>query len=107
MNGKREPAVLHYPVCSGKDFEFHPNQKPVNLLNYLISKTKANLILDPFLGSGTTAVAAAKLGRRCIGIEINKSYLDIAVERLRQMPMNLISEPTNPIGTIDNSPKLL
>ena len=43
-----------------------------------------NSVLDCFLGSGTTAVAAKKLGRRCIGIEINEDYLKIAIERLRQ-----------------------
>ena len=49
----------------------------------LVSKEGA-VILDPFLGSGTTARAAKDLGRKCIGIEISKEYCDIAVDRLRQ-----------------------
>ena len=47
------------------------------------------IILDPFLGSGTTAVCAKKLGRKCIGIEIEEKYCKIAVERLRQSVMKL------------------
>lgn len=62
----------------------HPNEKPVGVITHLLAFNEGDIILDPFLGSGTTAVAAKKLGRRCIGIEINEDYLKIAVERLRQ-----------------------
>jgi site-specific DNA-methyltransferase (adenine-specific) len=65
---------------------YHPTQKPIDLMAYLI-KTYSNendLILDPFLGSGTTAVAAKQLHRRFIGIEISERYCQIARERLRQ-----------------------
>jgi DNA modification methylase len=62
----------------------HPTQKPVELMLWCINLTDAQLILDPFLGSGTTAVACKQLGRKCIGIEIESKYLDIAIERLRQ-----------------------
>jgi DNA modification methylase len=62
----------------------HPTPKPLPLISYLVNKMNRNLILDPFLGSGTTAVAAKNLGRKCIGIEIEKKYCDIAIERLRQ-----------------------
>ena len=47
-----------------------------------ISSTVGDIILDPFLGSGTTAVACERLGRRWIGIEISKEYCDIAVKRI-------------------------
>ena len=58
---------------------------PSSLPKYFILHfTKPNdLILDPFLGSGTTAVACKELGRRCIGIEINSTYCDIAIKRLK------------------------
>ena len=62
----------------------HPSQKPIKLIRELIIKnTKSNdLILDPFLGSGTTAVACKQLGRRYIGIEISEKYCQIARDRI-------------------------
>jgi site-specific DNA-methyltransferase (adenine-specific)/modification methylase len=63
----------------------HPTQKPIKVIKGCIERfCKGEIILDPFLGSGTTAVAAKQLGRKCIGIEIESKYLDIAIERLRQ-----------------------
>ena len=66
--------------------ENHPTQKPVALLNNLVAtfSNKDDVIFDPFLGSGTTAVAAKQLGRNFIGIELSQRYCDIANERLRQ-----------------------
>lgn len=66
--------------------KFHPTQKPVALMRWCIEflPKDCDLILDPFMGSGTTLRAAADLGRRAIGIEINEDYCRIAVERLRQ-----------------------
>ena len=64
----------------------HPTQKPLSLMKWCIEKlpNDAETILDPFLGSGTTLVACAKLGRRGIGIEMDKGYFDIAVERVKR-----------------------
>lgn len=64
----------------------HPTQKPVGLLKYLIQTytNQGDTILDPFLGSGTTAVACKQLGRNFIGVEINPEYCAIAENRLRQ-----------------------
>jgi site-specific DNA-methyltransferase (adenine-specific) len=68
----------------------HPTQKPVGLLEKLIVLFGlGGIILDPFMGSGTTLVAAKKLGRKAIGIEISERYCNIAIERLRQTVMNL------------------
>lgn len=64
----------------------HPTQKPVALMAYLANtySNQGDIILDPFLGSGTTAVAAKQLGRNYIGIEISEKYCKIANDRLRQ-----------------------
>ncbi len=60
----------------------HPTQKPVGLMEWCIRRTKADTILDPFMGSGTTGVAAVQLGRRFIGIEIDPTYFKIACRRI-------------------------
>lgn len=60
----------------------HPTQKPIALLCELIEKVEARTILDPFMGSGTTGVAAVRLGRKFIGIEIEPKYFDIACRRI-------------------------
>lgn len=63
----------------------HPTQKPLPVMAWCLSFfPESQTILDPFMGSGTTLVAARSLCRRSIGIEINEDYCRIAVERLRQ-----------------------
>jgi len=71
---------------SGGGFSSHPCPKPLSLFIELVDIFCLNgeTTLDPFLGSGTTAVACKQLGRKCIGIELEQKYLDIAVERLKQ-----------------------
>jgi site-specific DNA-methyltransferase (adenine-specific) len=61
----------------------HPTQKPLALMRWCVAKLQnAQTILDPFMGSGTTGVAAVKLGRRFIGIEREPKYFEIAVRRI-------------------------
>jgi len=63
----------------------HPSQKPVELMRWSIEMIgPAETILDPFMGSGTTGVAAVKLGRKFIGIEIEPKYFDIACRRISE-----------------------
>jgi DNA modification methylase len=88
--------VLDYPRSDpGRE---HPTQKPVEVMRWSIQKIPGNpsTILDPFMGSGTTLVACAKLGRHGIGIEIDPDYFDIAVERVRkayEQPDMFIAQP--------------
>jgi site-specific DNA-methyltransferase (adenine-specific) len=61
----------------------HPNQKPLPLMRWCISRfPDAQIIFDPFMGSGTTGVACVSLGRKFIGIEIEEKYFDIACRRI-------------------------
>jgi len=74
----------------------HPTQKPLSLFNWVLRNySKENdLILDPFLGSGTTAVAAIRTGRRYIGMEIDPTYFEIARKRIdlekQQLKLELV-----------------
>jgi len=64
----------------------HPTQKPIGVMKWCIQQLSkdTNTILDPFMGSGTTLVAATQLGRRSIGIELDPDYFDIACKRVRE-----------------------
>ena len=62
----------------------HPAEKPIGLLDRLVKETPGDVFLDPFMGSGTTGVACAKLGRKFIGIEIEQRYFDIACKRIEE-----------------------
>ena len=73
----------------------HPTEKPVGLLEKLVDPItgRRDIIFDPFAGSGTTCVAAKKLGRRYIGIDISEKYCQIARNRVRNTPKPLFTEP--------------
>lgn len=61
----------------------HPAPFPVALINRIISSTDANIILDPFMGSGTTAIAAIENNRKYVGIELSPEYCKLAEQRIR------------------------
>jgi len=69
------------------DFNAHRTVKPLSLCEYIINLTTYSneaVVLDPFAGSGTTLVAAKKLGRKFIGIDINKEYIEVSQRRIKQ-----------------------
>ena len=72
------------PPQNEKLFGRHPTQKPLALLERIITASthEGDLILDPFMGSGTTGVAALRNGRQFVGVDINQQYLDLAKQRL-------------------------
>ena len=71
----------------------HPTQKPESLMRWCLGFVKSGIIVDPFMGSGTTLVAAKALGRRAIGIEIEERYCEIAAKRLSQEVFNFPPQP--------------
>lgn len=69
---------------------FHPNQKPLGVMRWVISRCPDGVILDPYAGSGSTLIAAKSLGRRAIGIEIEARWADRAAQRLSQEVLELV-----------------
>ncbi|MBT9143838.1 MAG: Modification methylase DpnIIB [Dehalococcoidia bacterium] len=86
--GKQMKSVWTLPPPNGneKDFGKHPTQKPVALLERIIlaSTNEGDLVMDPFSGSSTTGVAAIRLRRRFVGIELESEFLNLSVKRLEQ-----------------------
>lgn len=79
------PEITTGVVPGGKK-RLHPTQKHIEVIEKLIKihTNQDDLILDPFMGSGTTAIACKKLKRNCIGSEIDKKYFNITIERLKK-----------------------
>ena len=78
-------TVFHQPINAKDKKQYqHPTIKPLNIIQTLIrnSSKEGDIILDPFLGSGTTAVAAVNTNRHYIGFELDEKYFDIACKRL-------------------------
>lgn len=88
LNGRREASVLRFPITQGC-FKHHPTEKPLPLISYLMQKASCDgdLVLDPFMGAGTTLLAARNLNRKAIGIELEEKYCEIAVKRLEGLPL--------------------
>ena len=79
----------------------HPTQKPVALMEWCLGfLPNAETILDPFMGSGTTLVACAKMGRKGIGIELDPDYFEIACKRVEEayrQPDLFVAPPSAPV----------
>ena len=83
----RSVWAIGTPKSYEKEFGKHPTQKPLELLRRIIlaSTNKGDLILDPFTGSSTTGIIALELGRKFIGIDLEKEYLDLSIKRFEQV----------------------
>lgn len=90
----RQGSVLRVPRPNAAAVRHHPTEKPVYLLRQLIESSSliGETVLDPFIGVGSTAVAARLEGRRCIGIEIDERYCEVAAKRLARDVLPLLEE---------------
>lgn len=95
---KQMRDVWTLPLVQGKERirgvngrALHPTQKPEELLRRIIlaSSNEGNIVLDPFLGSGTTTAVAQKLNRRWVGVEKDESYVQIATNRMKALEASL------------------
>ena len=97
-NQREMHNFIETPICMGKErlkSPVHPTQKPLKVLRHLveIASNPGDLVLDPFMGVGSTGVAAVETGRRFLGIEIDKEYCSAASKRMKgvqnQQPLDL------------------
>lgn len=92
--------MTHDPLARG-DYrnKQHPTQKPVDVMLWCLGFARGDVVLDPFMGSGTTGVACVRLGRRFIGIEKERRYFDVAVGR--------ITDELNRLRLFEPAPKIV
>ena len=94
LGSSYEPCVTRgFGFCRGRQHcvaynaangQTHPTQKPLEVMTWIVGLSPDGTILDPFMGSGTTLRAAKDLRRKCIGIELEEQYCEIAAKRLQQ-----------------------
>jgi DNA modification methylase len=93
-DGKTPSDVWYFPQVRGNSHENveHPTQKPIDLIcrAILASCAKNGLVLDAFLGSGSTMVAAHQLNRKCYGMELDPKYCQVIVDRMLKLDPNLV-----------------
>ena len=96
--GLRYPRSVQYFVTAESEGKFHPTQKPIALMEWLIKTytDEGDIVLDPCMGSGTTAIACFNTNRRFIGFENYKEYFDLANARienyLNKKPFEILPE---------------
>lgn len=101
INDMGSKCAVEFKNINGKE-KLHPTQKPIDLLELYInnSSLENDIILDPFMGSGSTGVACLNTNRKFIGIELDKNYFDIAKRRIEGC-----ENQTSPIHTQESSLK--
>ena len=85
INNMGSKNVLDIPNIRGG--KLHPTEKPVQLMKILVenSTQPGEIVLDPFMGAGSTGIASLESGRKFIGIELDKQYFDIAEKRIKEL----------------------
>jgi len=97
--------IMNAPAPCEKKYGKHPTQKPVQLLERILmaSSNEGDIVLDPFCGSSTTGVAAVRLGRKYIGIDLEEQYLKLSIKRLKdafkEKEKNLFNESSHKLST--------
>jgi DNA modification methylase len=96
ISQKEMHNFIETPICMGVERikkPFHPTQKPVSVLKHIIriASNPGDIVFDPFMGVGSTGVAALDMERKFLGFEIEDSYFDIAGRRLKHLQPNLFA----------------
>lgn len=91
QDDKYQQMVFDFPTEGNNSGRFHPTQKSLRLMEEIIKihTNEGDVVLDPFMGSGTTGVACKKLGRRFIGIEADETYFEKASTRIKLTPKDI------------------
>jgi DNA modification methylase len=88
-NYKHDVYTFDYSERPDKEVN-HPTVKPLSIVSDITSKTKGNSVLDLFLGSGTTMVAAHQLNRKCYGMELDPKYCQVIIDRMKKLDPSLV-----------------
>ena len=90
LKGERKKAIWEINVEAGSEYK-HPTQKPVNLAAFAIPDfiNENDLVIDLFLGSGSTMVAAHQLKRKCYGMELDPKYCQVIIDRMQKLDENI------------------
>lgn len=107
-SGKNMGVPCSYQLTESPETNGHPCVKPIRAWRRLLANVSRprQTVLDPFMGSGTTLVAAKQLGRRCIGVEICEAYCEIAAKRLAQDVLPLQADEVKERESISQLPML-
>lgn len=113
-NQREMHNFIETPICMGTErikIPFHPTQKPIRVLQHIIkvASKEDDMVFDPFMGVGSTGVAALNLGRKFTGIEIDEKYFKAAKKRIHEIQPDMFSVSTKAPSRLiqSNQPALI